>query len=70
MNMELLALHFRTCVSGFNPRWEESPFISLIPEILVKVGVCDLLQWLNIINWHQVGVQIHELNTNLTGRGF
>ena len=36
-----------------------------VPEVLVQVGVCDLLQWLNLIHWDQVAVQVHKLDGNL-----
>ena len=35
------------------------------PEVLVKVGVCDLLQRLDLVHWDEVAVQVHELNGNL-----
>lgn len=53
------------CVSRFDPRWEETPFVCLVPQVLVQVGVSNLLQWLHIIYRHQMTVQVHELYTNL-----
>ena len=35
------------------------------PEVLVKVGICDFLQRLNLVHWDEVAVQIHKLNGNL-----
>lgn len=52
-------------VSRFDPGWEQTPLVRLVPQVLVEVGICDLLQGLNIIHRHQVTVQVHELNTNL-----
>ena len=43
-------------VRWFDPRGKESPLVCLVPEVLVQVGVCDLLQWLHIIYWDQVTV--------------
>jgi hypothetical protein len=32
---------------------------------LVQVAVCDLLQRLNLVDWDEVAVQVHELNGHL-----
>ena len=65
-------------VGGLDPGWEQTPFVRLVPQILIQVGICDLLQRLNIIHRHQVTVEVHEFNANLqqttilkayTGRG-
>lgn len=52
-------------VSRFDPGWEEASLVCLIPQVLVKVGVSDLLQGLHIIHRNQVAVQVHELNADL-----
>ena len=53
------------CVSWLDPMGEEPAFVSLVPQVLVQVSVCDLLQGLNIIHRHQVAVQVHELYAHL-----
>lgn len=53
------------CVGRFDPGREEASLVSLIPQVLVQVGVCDLLKWFHIVHGHQVAVQIHEFNTHL-----
>jgi hypothetical protein len=35
---------------------------------LLKVGISDLLQWLNLIDRNQVTAQAHTLNANLFER--
>lgn len=52
-------------VSRFDPRREEPSLVSLIPQVLIQISICDLLQGLNIINRDQVAVEIHELNSHL-----
>jgi hypothetical protein len=42
------------CVCWFDPWREEAPLVRLIPKVLVKVGIRDLLKWLNIIHRNQV----------------
>ena len=56
---------WRFCVSWFDPWWEQTAFVSFIPQILIEVRICDFLEWFNIKHWHEVTVQIHEFNTNL-----
>lgn len=52
-------------VSWFDPGWKQASFVCLVPQVLIQVGVCDLLQGLHIVHWHQVAVQVHEFNTHL-----
>lgn len=52
-------------VCWFDPWWEQTPFVCLVPQVLIQVSVCDLLQWLHIVHGHQVAVQVHELDTHL-----
>ena len=52
-------------VRGLDPGWEESALVSLVPEVLVQVGIRDLLQGLHVVHGDQVTVQVHELNTHL-----
>lgn len=59
---------WRFSVGGFDPRWEEASFVRLVPQVLVQVGVCNLLQGLYIVHRHQVTVQVHELDTHLQRR--
>jgi len=50
---------------GFHPWREQSSLVCLIPQVLIQVCICYLFQWLNIIHWHQMTVEVHELYTNL-----
>ncbi len=52
-------------VSWFDPGREEASLVCLVPQVLVQVGICDLLQGLHIIHGHQMTVQVHELDTHL-----
>lgn len=52
-------------VGRFDPGWEQASLVCFVPQVLIEVGVCDLLQWLNIVHRHQVAVQVHELDTHL-----
>lgn len=52
-------------VSRFDPGWEEASLVCLVPQVLVKVSICDLLQGLHVIHRHQMTVQVHELDANL-----
>lgn len=55
-------------VSRFDPRREESSLVSLIPQVLIQIGICNLFQGFNIVNRNQVTVEVHELNTHLIKR--
>ena len=52
-------------VGWLDPGRKEPSLVGLVPEVLVEVGVSDLLQWLHVIHRHKVAVQVHELNTAL-----
>ena len=56
---------WRLCVGWFDPGREQTPFVSLVPQVLVEVSVCDLLQRLHVIYGYQVTVQVHELYPRL-----
>ena len=49
-------------VGRFDPVGKESPFVGLVPQVLVEVGVGDFLEWINLISGNQVTVQIHKGN--------
>lgn len=53
------------CVSWLDPGREEPPLVCLVPQILVQVGICDLLQGLHIVHRNKVAVEVHELNAHL-----
>ena len=53
------------CVSRLDPWWEQSPLVRLIPQVLIQVGIRDLLQGLDVVHRHQVAVQVHELDARL-----
>ena len=55
----------RLRVTGLNPAGEEVPLVSLIPQVLVEIGICDLLDRLNVIHRDEVRVEVHELNADL-----
>ena len=52
-------------VGWLDPGRKEPSLVGLVPEVLVEVGVSDLLQWLHVVHRHKVAVQVHELNTAL-----
>lgn len=52
-------------VSRFDPGWEEASLVCLVPQVLVQVGISDLLQGLYIVHRYQMTVQVHELNAHL-----
>ena len=52
----------RLRVSRFDPGGEEALLVSLVPQILVQVGVRDLLQRLNLIHRDQVAAQHHSFS--------
>mmetsp|Transcript_62206 Transcript_62206/g.196852 ORF Transcript_62206/g.196852 Transcript_62206/m.196852 type:complete len:623 (-) Transcript_62206:2053-3921(-) len=49
-------------VRGFDPVGEEVPLVRLIPEVLVQIGVGDLLQRLDLKHRDEVAVEVHELD--------
>lgn len=55
-------------VSRFDPGREEASLVCLVPQVLVQVGISDLLQRLHIIHGHQMTVQVHELDTHLQNK--
>jgi hypothetical protein len=48
--------------------WEKTAFVSLVPQVLVEVGISDLFQWFNVIYRHEMAVQVHELNAHLRNK--
>ena len=56
---------WRLRVSWLDPRREESPLVGLIPKVLVQVGISDFLQWLHVVHWNKMTVEVHELNATL-----
>ena len=55
----------RLRVSRLDPIGEEVALVRLIPQVLVQVGVRDLLQRLYLIDGDEVGVEVHELDGDL-----
>lgn len=55
----------RFSISRFDPWWEKASLVCLVPQVLVQVGIGDLLQRFYIVNGHKVAVQVHELDSNL-----
>lgn len=54
----------RFAVRWLNPVWEQTAFVGFVPQVLIKVSIGNLLEWFNVVNWDQVGVQIHEFDAN------
>ena len=55
-------------VARLDPGREESPLLGLVPEILVQVGVSDLLQRLHVIHGDEVAVHVRQLHVALLER--
>ena len=55
----------RLGVRRLYPGREESALVRFVPEILVQIGVRDLLQGLDVVDGHQVAVEVHELHPRL-----
>ena len=49
-------------VGRLDPGREQSALVCLVPQVLVEVGVGDLLQRLDVIHGDEVTVQVHELD--------
>ena len=58
----------RLRVCGLDPSREEPTLVRLVPEVLVQISVCDLLEGLDVVHWNQVRVHVHELDLNLLER--
>ncbi len=56
---------WRLQVCWLHPVGEEVALVSLVPQVLVQVCICDLLQRLNLIHRDEVTIQVHELNGHL-----
>jgi len=52
-------------VGRFDPRGEKTALVRLVPQVLVQIRISDFFQGLDVIDRHQVAVQIHELNPAL-----
>ena len=55
----------RLLVGRLDPVREQVSLVGLVPQVLVQVGVCDLLKRLDVVHWDDMGVQVHELNAHL-----
>lgn len=55
----------RFSITRLDPVGEQSPLVGLVPQILIQVGIGDLLQGIHIVNRHQMRIQIHELQSHL-----
>jgi len=55
----------RFVVAGFDPVGEEVSLVGLIPQILVEVGLRDLLEGFDVVDGDEVGVEVHELDADL-----
>ena len=45
---------WRLRITGFDPVREESSLICFVPEILIQIGVGDLLEGVNVVHGHKV----------------
>lgn len=55
-------------VRRLDPRREETALVSLKEQELVKVGVCDLLDRLNVVARDKLVIRVEELNAGLLER--
>mmetsp|Transcript_4532 Transcript_4532/g.13244 ORF Transcript_4532/g.13244 Transcript_4532/m.13244 type:complete len:1314 (+) Transcript_4532:2393-6334(+) len=55
----------RLRVRRLDPVGQQAALVRLVPEVLVEVGVSDLLQGLDLVDGHEVGVEVHELDAHL-----
>ena len=53
------------CIGRLDPRRKQSPLVRLVPEVLVEIGVRDLLKRFHIMHRDEVTVEIHELDPDL-----
>ena len=55
----------RLGVGGLDPARQQVALVRLVPEVLVEVGVGDLLERLDVVDGHEVRVEVHELDGHL-----
>ena len=55
-------------IGRLDPRREQCALVRLVTEVLVEVGVGDLLQRLDVVIGDQVAVQVHELDADFLER--
>mmetsp|Transcript_13888 Transcript_13888/g.19297 ORF Transcript_13888/g.19297 Transcript_13888/m.19297 type:complete len:202 (-) Transcript_13888:339-944(-) len=51
-------------VARLDPVGEQLPFIGFVPQVLVKVGISNLLKRLHIVDRSYVAVKVHKFNTD------
>ena len=49
-------------ITWFDPIREQMAFVSLVPQVLIKISICDFLKRINFITWNQMTVEIHKFN--------
>jgi len=54
---------WRLRVRWLYPVGEKVTLLCLIPQVLVKISICDLFQRLDVVNRDKVSVKVHELNS-------
>ena len=57
---------FRIC--GLDPCGEKATFIRFEEQKLGKVGICHLLDWLNVITGSELVVSVEKLDTRFLKR--
>ncbi len=50
-------------VGRLHPIREQMTLIGLVPQVLIQIRVCDLLERLDVVHRDQVTVQIHDYST-------
>mmetsp|Transcript_15391 Transcript_15391/g.46047 ORF Transcript_15391/g.46047 Transcript_15391/m.46047 type:complete len:239 (-) Transcript_15391:180-896(-) len=56
---------WRLGVGRLHPVREQMSLVRLVPQVLIQVGVGDLLQGINVIHGRQMTVHVHELDVHL-----
>ena len=54
----------RFLITRLDPCREQGTLIRFICQILIKVSICDLFNWLNVVCWHQLGERVEKLQTH------
>ena len=49
-------------ITWLDPVREQMAFVSLVPQVLVKISICYFLKRINFITWNQMTVEIHKFN--------
>lgn len=47
-------------ITGFDPVRKKPPFVSLVPQILIKISVSYFFKRIDLVSWNEMAVEIHE----------